>query len=177
MAACAAFSTFAMRGVRATEIGTRIKMTWIVVVLRAGLTVAVVLAVTEAAALIGPQWSGLVAGFPVTLFPVLVIFHLNYSAEDTYSILKSFPFGIPSLVIFALCSQYSFEAFGVVPDFLFSIAVSLLWQAGFSYSNGVGRPACDPNDVLDLRHAIKCPERWRSERIAAISPPLGWSAP
>ena len=54
----AAFSVFALRGVQATEIGTRIRMTWVVIALRAGLAVAVVLAVTEAAALIGPQWSG-----------------------------------------------------------------------------------------------------------------------
>ena len=130
VAVCAVISVFAMRGVRATEIAARIPTTWIVVAMRAGLAVAVVLAVTEAAAVIGPQWSGLLAGFPVTLFPVLMIVHLNYSAEDTYSILKSFPFGIPSLVIFAVCAQYSFPAFGVVPGFLVSMVAALLWQVG-----------------------------------------------
>ena len=69
VAVCAVISVFAMRGVRATEIAARIPTTWIVVAMRAGLAVAVVLAVTEAAAVIGPQWSGLLAGFPVTLFP------------------------------------------------------------------------------------------------------------
>lgn len=128
---CAAVSVLSMRGVRATEIAARIPTTWVVVAARAGLAVAVVLAVTETAAAIGPQWSGLLAGFPVTLFPVLMIFHLNYSAEDTYSILKSFPFGIPSLVIFALCARYSFPAFGVVPGFVLSMGVALLWQVGF----------------------------------------------
>ena len=67
----------------------------------------------------------------MTLFPVLMIVHLNYSAEDTYSILKSFPFGIPSLVIFAVCAQYSFPAFGVMPGFVLSMVVALLWQVGF----------------------------------------------
>ena len=96
----------------------------------AALAAAIVLAITEAADFIGPEWSGLLVGFPVTLFPVLVIIHLNYSTEDTYSILKSFPVGVPSLVIFAICAQYTFVALGVVAGFLVSMAAALLWQVG-----------------------------------------------
>jgi len=38
-------------------------------------------------------------------------------------------------VIFAVCAQYSFPAFGVVPGFLISMAAALLWQIGLFVVN------------------------------------------
>ena len=124
------FTRYAMRDVPAHKIGMRVKMTWSVLLIRAGLALAVVLAITEAAEFIGPEWAGLLTGFPVTLFPVLVIIHINYSVEDTHTILKGFPLGIPSLVIFALCCEFTWIPLGVPLGFVVSMAVSLLWLVG-----------------------------------------------
>jgi hypothetical protein len=131
VAVLAVVTVLAMRSVPNTEINTRVKMTWTIIGLRAGLAVAVVLAITEAAAFIGPQWAGLLTGFPITLFPVLVIIHFNYSPEDAHTLLKGFPLGIPSLVIFVLCSQYLYVPLGVPLGFACSMAASIIWLAGY----------------------------------------------
>ncbi len=127
--ACAAVSVVALRWVRVTGIPARVRATWTVLAARAAFAVFVVLAVTEAADLIGPRWSGLLAGFPITLFPVLVIVHVQYSAQDAYSIVKGFPYGMPSLVIFVVCAHTLFVPFGVPLGFALSLAASLVWQA------------------------------------------------
>ncbi|MEX3009485.1 hypothetical protein [Hoeflea sp. TYP-13] len=127
VAVVAVLSMIAMRSHDETKIDKRLKMTWIVMALRAGIAVAVVLAVTGLAQTIGPEWAGLLAGFPITLFPLLIIMHISYSAEDAGTVLKAFPYGLPSLVVFVLCAWAVFEPLGVPLGFIVSLMVSVLW--------------------------------------------------
>lgn len=129
--ALAVISMLVLRPVAVSGAVTRVRQTWLVVSLRAAFAVAVVLAVTEGAGFLGTRWSGLLAGFPVTLFPVLVIVQVQYTAEDAYTIIKGFPYGIPSLVIFAICAHALFVPFGVAAGFILSLAAALAWQALF----------------------------------------------
>ena len=50
---------------------------------RAGASVLTVVTVTSLAHLLGPKWSGLVAGFPVNGLPVMAILHYQYGADVT----------------------------------------------------------------------------------------------
>lgn len=51
------------------------------VLIRAGLAALIVLAITGLAGLVGPGWSGLLAGFPVVTFPFLMIIHIRGRSE------------------------------------------------------------------------------------------------
>ena len=130
VAVVAAISILLMRGHDETRIGVAIKMTWPVIAFRAAIAVAVVLAVTGAAAAIGPKWSGLLAAFPITLFPVLIIIQFSYSVEDAATVIQAFPFGMPSLVVFVICAWATFEPLGVPLGFVVSIMASALWLTG-----------------------------------------------
>ncbi|MDA4844314.1 hypothetical protein [Hoeflea poritis] len=131
VAIVAGLSILAMRGHENTVIGSRVKMTWLVVAARAGVAVGVVVAVTGVAAAIGPRWSGLLAGFPIMLFPLLIILQFSYSPEDAYTVIKSFPYGLPSLVVFVLCAWAVFVPLGVPLGFVVSLLASMVWLAGY----------------------------------------------
>lgn len=88
-------SVYTMRSIQPTAVGSRLKLTWRMIAIRAGLAAGVVVAFTGAAAAIGPQWAGLLAGFPITLLPLLVILHHSYSPEDAYSVFKGFRLECP----------------------------------------------------------------------------------
>ena len=126
----AVLSILAMRHHRSTRIGNRLRMTWQLLFLRAGMAVIVVLAITGLAGVIGPRWAGLFAGFPITLFPLLIVIHLSYTAEDANSIVKSFPQGLPALVIFVLCAWAVFEPLGVPLGMAVALLAALLWLTG-----------------------------------------------
>lgn len=131
VAVLALLSIVAMRSHYATTIDRRLRMTWVVVSMRAGIAVAVVVSITGLARAIGPQWAGVLAGFPITLFPLLIVLHISYSAEDANTVLKAFPYGLPALVIFVLCSWAVFERLGVPLGFVVSLIASLLWLTAF----------------------------------------------
>ncbi len=127
VACLAVLSVVAMRGHQSTRIDNRLRMTWQLLAFRAGMAVAVVLAITGLAGIIGPRWAGLLSGFPITLFPLLIVIHLSYSAQDASSIVKSFPQGLPALVIFVLCAWAVFEPLGVPLGMTVSLLAALLW--------------------------------------------------
>jgi hypothetical protein len=113
------------------RIGHRLRMTWQLLALRAGMAATVVLVITGIAEAIGPKWAGLLAGFPITLYPLLIIIHINYSAEDATTIVKAFPLGLPALIIFVLSAWAVFEPLGVPLGMTISMLASLLWLVGF----------------------------------------------
>ncbi len=126
-----AASVYAMGSIAPTAIGSRMKLTWRMIAIRAGMAAGVVIAVTGTAAAIGPQWAGLFAGFPITLLPLLVILHYSYSPQDAYSVLKGFPFGMPSLMVFIVVASLTFKPFGVPGGFAFSFGASVIWLIGY----------------------------------------------
>lgn len=127
VAGLAVLSLIALRNHQSTRIDNRLRMTWQLLAFRAGMAVIVVLAITGLAGAIGPRWAGLLSGFPITLFPLLIVMHLSYSAQDASSIIKSFPQGLPALVIFVLCAWAVFEPLGVPLGMTVSLLASLLW--------------------------------------------------
>jgi len=105
----------------------RVRMTLPVMALRAGTAAAVVLAVTGLAETIGPRWSGLLSGFPMTFYPLLLVIHASHSTAAVHGILRNFPFGVGAVVTFTFCAYFLFEPLGVVWGTLAAMA------AGFGY--------------------------------------------
>ncbi|MEM8589725.1 MAG: hypothetical protein AAGG65_16825 [Pseudomonadota bacterium] len=109
--------------------GKKVVITPFILVMRAGVATAIVLAITGAASAIGEEWSGLLSGFPITLYPVLLIVHVTYSKREVHGIIKNFPFGIGSLILFALVSSLVVVPLGVYWGTLVAVAVAAVYLA------------------------------------------------
>ena len=74
---------------------------------RALFAALVIVLVTATARVVGPGWAGLFAAFPMTVLPLLLVIHYTYDTAHVHAILKSFPKGLGSLVVYTL-SVFSF---------------------------------------------------------------------
>jgi len=104
-----------------------VKVTPLILLARAGVATAIVLLITGLASVIGEEWAGLLSGFPITLYPVLLIVHVTYSRREVHGIIKNFPFGIGSLIIFALAASYLFVPWGVYWGAAAAVALAMAY--------------------------------------------------
>ncbi len=81
--------------------------------LRAGLAAVVIVLITGVGKFLGPGWAGVLAAFPSTLFPLLVIVHLTYDPRHVYTIIKNFPLGLGSIIIYALIVTAAYPGGGI----------------------------------------------------------------
>ena len=123
--------------VRAARPGIRILLA------RASAAAAIIVAITTAAHVIGPRWSGLLAAFPITMFPFLVIIHFTYSAEHVQTIIKNVPRGIGSIVAYCIGVRWTYTAVGVYWGTLASYGLAVAYLVAIhlpvwtrSYRNG-----------------------------------------
>lgn len=121
-----------IRNVEANE-SKKVVITPLILLARAGVASALVLAITGLADAIGEQWSGLISGFPITLFPVLLIVHATYSEREVHGIIKNFPFGIGSLIIFALTGSLVFASLGIYWGTALAVLLAAIYLAGVSF--------------------------------------------
>jgi hypothetical protein len=92
----------------------------------------IVLILTGAAGLIGPDWSGLLSGFPVVTFPLLMIIHLRHGDEAVATIARNYPYGLVSLVIFTLTVSYAYPHMGMNAGTLLGFLTATIYLAGLS---------------------------------------------
>ncbi len=97
--------------------------------LRAALAGAIVVLITGLAGWIGPAWAGLLAGFPVVSFPLLVILHARHGSDPVTVVVRHYPFGIMALVVYTLIVAWGFGALGMGAGTLAGLAGALAWLA------------------------------------------------
>ena len=114
------------RGIKDVEVDKSkpVIVTPLILLARAGVATVIVLVITGLASVIGEKWSGLLSGFPITLYPVMLIVHVTYSEREVHGIIKNFPFGIGSLLIFALCGSFLFVPLGIYWGSLAAVALA-----------------------------------------------------
>ncbi|MEM7442857.1 MAG: hypothetical protein AAF414_05960 [Pseudomonadota bacterium] len=131
--------------------GKNVVVTPLILLVRAAVATAIVLAITGLASAIGEEWSGLLSGFTITLYPVLVIVHVTYSEREVHGIIKNFPFGIGSLIIFALTGSLLFAPLGIYWGALVAVVLSSLYLAAVSLVMFISAPKPDtPSAASDL---------------------------
>ena len=86
----------------------------------------IVIVITTAEAL-PPKWTGILAGFPTTLLPTFLILHLTYGPEQTHAMMRSFPIGMVSILLFILSVSVTFPQWGVYGGTAASLSVSLAY--------------------------------------------------
>lgn len=98
---------FLFRQIENRTVAARAPLTLNTILLRAGFSGAIIIAITTLPGMAGPEWSGLFSSFPSTLFPLILIVHFTYGKEHAHTIIKNFPLGLGSLIVYCL-SVYAF---------------------------------------------------------------------
>jgi hypothetical protein len=96
-----------------TAIRQTIRLSLGVTLLRALFAALVILLITGAARLVGPDWAGLFSAFPITMLPLLVIIQFTYEPAHVRTVIKNVPRGLGALLIYALVVAASYEALGI----------------------------------------------------------------
>ncbi|ACJ30529.1 Conserved hypothetical protein [Shewanella piezotolerans WP3] len=94
---------YRLKTIRDAKVQAKSKLIGRVLLLRALAAAAIVVGITGAAKLIGPNWSGVFSAFPITLFPFLLIIHLTYGSKQVHTIIKHYPYGLGALLVYAVC--------------------------------------------------------------------------
>jgi hypothetical protein len=87
-------------------------------------TAALVLLVTEFADIVGPGWAGLFSAFPVALYPLVFLLHREYGPETARAVLGNFPYGLWSVIAYALTVSLLYPLYGVVWGTLLGFVVA-----------------------------------------------------
>ena len=119
------------RRIKNTVIDRRVRLSAGALLLRAAAAATVVLLITGWAHVIGEEWTGVLAAFPVTLFPFLVIIHWTYGWPQAQTVIKHFPLGMGALLIYTLAVALSYPRVGVLvgTGLSFCLASVYLWGA------------------------------------------------
>ncbi len=131
---------------------------------RAALAGGIVALITGLAALIGPRWAGLLAGFPVVTFPLLVILQLRHGAEAVGAVVRHYPTGLLALLVYTLTVRWSFAALGAGTGTLIGLASSLAWLSGASALSARFRPGSEAPARGARAGGLSRPEREAGRR-------------
>ena len=88
-------------------------MTLAVMLLRGVIAAAIVVLVTALAHVLPEHWAGLLAGFPFTMYPLLLLMHLSYGQRVVVTIIKHYPVGLGSLMVYAVVVALSYVPLGI----------------------------------------------------------------
>jgi len=108
-----AIFTLLFRRVADIKVRDPARLTPSLMAVRAGGAALLVSFISTIAVFLGPAWSGLLMGFPMTLLPTMLIVHLTYSKEHVHAFLGAFPVGIGSMVVYVVAVSETFPRFGV----------------------------------------------------------------
>lgn len=104
---------------------------WPALTLRAGLATAIVFLVTGLAHVLSTSWAGMLAAFPISMYPLLVILHLTHGAAPAATVIKHYPAGLGALLCYTLCVSLTYATLGLLWGTLAGFAVATLWLLGW----------------------------------------------
>lgn len=94
-------------------IETLINSPWGGLLLRATLATLTILMITGLADWLGPERAGLMAAFPISFFPLILLLHLTKGAAVVATTIKHYPMGIGSLAVYSLSVSYLYPLLGL----------------------------------------------------------------
>lgn len=103
------------------------RFSWLALAFRAGFAAVTIFLITGLAHVLPTAWAGLLAAFPVTMYPLLTIVHLTHGAAPVATMIKHYPAGLGSLLSYALCVSLTYPALGLAWGTLAGFAVATLW--------------------------------------------------
>lgn len=119
-----ALFSFLFRKIPNTTIDRPIHYTPFMVIFRLVLSTSLVLMITGLAAGVGVRWAGLFSAFPLVVYPLLALIHLNYGAQRAHTVLKNFPRGLWTVLAYSITVYLTYGRFGVLMGTLISYLVA-----------------------------------------------------
>ncbi|MDJ0781361.1 MAG: hypothetical protein QNJ22_05285 [Desulfosarcinaceae bacterium] len=104
---------YLLRKLPDVTIGRPVRLGPRVLLLRALLSAGLIVLITAIARLVGERWAGLLSGFPITLFPLILIIHLTYRSTHVHTIIKNFPRGMGALVLYSISVHLLYPPLGI----------------------------------------------------------------
>jgi hypothetical protein len=101
---------------------------------RAAVSAAMVIGITSVAQILGPKWSGLVAGFPVNSLPVMAILHFHYGSRTIEPMVKLWPQGAFGICLFNLAAWLTLVRVGLAGSLVVSYAVDLAYLLALNWT-------------------------------------------
>lgn len=98
---------------------------------RAGMATATILMITALADILGPDQVGLLAAFPVSFFPLMLIMHITWGAPVLSVSIRHYPDGLASLAVYALSVSYLYPLLGLHLGTAASLLAATAWLAGY----------------------------------------------
>ncbi|MEQ5774281.1 MULTISPECIES: hypothetical protein [unclassified Thalassospira] len=120
------------RAIENVSISQRVKITHKIVAMRAATAAMIVVAISGAAAIIGPRWSGLFSGFPVTLYPMMLILHWSYGVAPVHTVIRNFPRGMGALLIYIVSVSFTYPRFGIGEGTLLAFGAATIYLVCYS---------------------------------------------
>ena len=128
---------YLFKEVKNATIQNKITLTPKILFFRAFLAAFILLIITGTAKFVGPGWAGLFSAFPITLLPLILIVHLTYDKEHVHTIIKNFPLGLGSLIIYSLCVSIAYPINGIYAGTLISFAAATAYLFVFRWVDGL----------------------------------------
>lgn len=100
---------------------------WPALAMRAGLATLIVFIVTGLAHVVPASWAGMLAAFPISMYPLLVILHLTHGAAPAATVIKHYPAGLGSLLSYTLCVSLTYATLGLLWGTLLGFVAATLW--------------------------------------------------
>lgn len=138
------FCIFSFRRFPEHQIKASIGLSYKVTFLRAGAAAASVLIITGLAQQLGPVIAGILASFPVTVFPLILIIHLTYGPDPVLTIIKHFPSGLGAMLIFAIIFSLYLQQLGLFHGIVLSFACATVYLLVFSWGQQKMRQRMNP---------------------------------
>lgn len=108
-----ALFTFLFRKIPNTTIDHSTPYTPAMLLFRLIFSTAIVLIITGLAQSVGVRWAGFLSAFPLVVYPLLALIHLNYGAPRAHTVLKNFPRGLWTVLTYSLTISWAYSRFGV----------------------------------------------------------------
>jgi hypothetical protein len=140
-----ALFSFLFRKIPNTTIDHPTHYTPAMLLFRLVFSTAIVLIITGFAQSVGVRWAGLLSAFPLVVYPLLALIHLNYGARRAHTVLKNFPRGLWTVLAYSLTISWAYGRFGVYLGTLvgYSVATAVLlivnWKIFFENRTNVVR--------------------------------------
>lgn len=118
---------WAFRRIVLVQVTKPVRYTPALLFLRGSLAAILIVISITAAEFLGARWTGLLTGFPAILLPTLLIINTTYGTPSTHAIIRNFPLGVVSIILYILSVPLTFPRFGVLGGTAASLAVSLVY--------------------------------------------------
>lgn len=120
-------SIWLFRRIEFVTVETPVRYTARLLLARGGIAALLIVIVITVAEMLEPKWTGILAGFPTTFLPTLLILHVTYGVANTHAMMRSFPIGMGSILLFILSVTLTYPQWGVYSGTAASLAISLVY--------------------------------------------------